>query len=215
MVKNGVAVLEPVGNGAATLLATALPYRIAVTVKGTSPLLFHRWDSDSVETKRLSGKNSAAKRTDDIESFVYRVPTRQGSKRLGHIALPGEYVRQSLIGAARYRQDPRSPRKSAMDLYKAGVVALTELCDLGQSDWDFIHRSRVQIQRAAVTRARPAFLPGWEAVCLLEVLTPEYITPADLYETIAIAGRLIGVGDFRPTYGRYAIVRYEVVNGEE
>jgi len=40
---------------------------------------------------------------------------------------------------------------------------------------------------------------------------PEYVSPQDLNETIQRAGRLIGVGDFRPTYGRFNIVEFKEI----
>ena len=49
----------------------------------------------------------------------------------GLLCIPTEYFRMALIGAAKFKQDPRSPRKSAMDLFKAGVANLTDLCSLG------------------------------------------------------------------------------------
>jgi hypothetical protein len=39
---------------------------------------------------------------------------------------------------------------------------------------------------------------------------PEYVAAKDLNEVIAAAGRLIGVGDFRPTYGRFQVVNFEI-----
>ena len=126
----------------------------------------------------------------------------------GHIGLPGEYLRQSIIGAARFRQDPRSPRKSAMDLFKAGVVSITELADLGVKEPDYIDRRRVLVQRNAITRERPALREGWEATVELMVLLPEYIDRTLLLDVITAAGRLIGVGDFRPTYGRFAVSNF-------
>ena len=48
--------------------------------------------------------------------------------------------------ALAFRQDPRSPRKSAMDLFKAGAVCLTPLASLHVRDWDYEDRRRVMIQ---------------------------------------------------------------------
>ena len=42
------------------------------------------------------------------------------------------------------------------------------------------------------------------------VLLPEYISTTLLQEVIANAGRLVGVGDFRPTNGRFGIVNFDV-----
>jgi hypothetical protein len=39
---------------------------------------------------------------------------------------------------------------------------------------------------------------------------PMYISQSDLLETLTIAGKVIGVGDFRPTYGRFQITSFEV-----
>jgi hypothetical protein len=147
---------------------------------------------------------SAAKKQDDVESYVYR-------DALGDISIPGEYFRMALVGAAKYQQDPRSPRKSAQDLFKAGVVVLDELCSLGTREWDYLDRRRVMVQRNGITRARPAMEKGWRATVRLQVLTPEYINPHLLNATLQTTGRLIGVGDFRPTYGRFQIVHFEVL----
>jgi len=42
---------------------------------------------------------------------------------------------------------------------------------------------------------------GWKAQFELQVALPEYISPQLLNEVIGAAGRLIGIGDFRPTFG--------------
>jgi len=148
-------------------------------------------------------KGSKAKKEDDLESYVYRTAG-------GNLALPSEYFRMSAINAAKFKQDPRSPRKSAMDLFKAGIVILDELCDLGVKDWDYIDRRRVMIQRNGITRCRPALQSGWKCKLDLQVLLPEYISPALLNEAIQASGRLIGVGDFRPTFGRFQVTSFKI-----
>jgi hypothetical protein len=67
----------------------------------------------------------------------------------------------------------------------------------------------VTIQRNSITRSRPAIVKGWKADFQLMVNLPEYVPQDVLQEVLASAGRLIGVGDFRPTYGRFAVVRFE------
>jgi hypothetical protein len=92
-------------------------------------------------------------------------------------------------------------------------VPVTTIATLGQTTWDYLDRQRVTVQRAAVTRVRPAFHSGWRATFDLSVLTPEYITPQELHSVLADAGRLVGLADFRPTYGRFAVVAFEVLGG--
>ncbi len=100
--------------------AISIPYVVDVTIEGVADILFHRWSNEAVEAKAKAAKNSKAKKEDDIESFVYR-------NEEGEICIPGEYLRQSIIYAAKFKQDPRSPRKSAFDLFKAGIISLTPL----------------------------------------------------------------------------------------
>lgn len=193
-----------VTNGAAAAIESSLPYRIAVTIRGDSDLLFHRWNCEAVAAKAKAAKGSAAKKTDDVESYVYRNSD-------GELSIPGEYLRQAIVGAAKFRQDPRSARKSAQDLVKAAVISLTPLASLGIRDWDYEHHCRVQVQRAGVTRVRPAIAAGWSASFIFLVNLPEYVSPQMLHGLISDAGRLIGFADFRPTYGRFQITRFEVL----
>lgn len=199
---NAVVKLANVSNGAKEQIALSEPWMCTVEITGSADLLFHRWNNEAVAEKAAAKKGSAAKKTDNIESFVYRNDD-------GELCLPGEYLRGAVVGAAKFKQDPRSPRKSAMDLFKAGVISLTPLASLGAKDWDYIDQRRVVIQRNGVTRSRPAMRAGWKAEIQLMINTPEYIDQAFLLEVLGTAGRLIGVGDFRPTYGRFDVTKFE------
>ncbi|WP_221624478.1 hypothetical protein [Burkholderia stagnalis] len=201
---NAMTELAGVTNGGEAIIDLSQPYRVSFELTGTSDMLMHRWNNEAVDEKSKAAKNSKAKKSDDIESYVYRNDD-------GMVCLPGEYVRQAIIFAAKFRQDPRSPRKSAMDLYKAGVVSLTDLASLGRDTWDYEDRRRVVIQRAGINRTRPAFKKGWKAEFDFMVLTPEYIEPTDLHAVLTQAGILIGVADFRPTYGRFGVTKYQVI----
>lgn len=195
--------LSDVTNGGAQAIEFTMPYVATVSVEGSAPLLFHKWDVDGVAAKAKAAKGSKEKKTDNIESYVYR-------DEHNHICIPGEYFRMAIINAAKFIQDPRSPRKSAMDLFKAGIVVLSDLCSLGVKDWDYLDRRRVLIQRNAITRFRPAFKLGWKATFDVQVILPEYIDSQLLQHTLMNAGRLVGVGDFRPTHGRFSVVNYKV-----
>lgn len=198
--------LSPVTNDATETIAFEEPYIMSVAIEGIAPLLFHRWSCEDVSEKASAKKNSKAKKSDNVEVYTWR-------DEQNRICLPGEYLRQSMCYAAKFKQDPRSPRKSAYDLFKAAIVTLTELAPLngGTEQWDYVDQRRVTIQRNAITRMRPAFNKGWTAEIDLSVLCPEYIDPHLFNEVLTMAGKLIGVADFRPTYGRFAVTKCEVV----
>jgi hypothetical protein len=196
--------LSSVSNDGAVSILTEIPFAVEAELTGSAPFLFHRWSVEGVAAKSAAKKNSKAKKEDDLESYVYRTED-------GELAIPGEYFRMSVIFAAKYKQDPRSPRKSAMDLFKAGLVTLTDLSTLGTKDWDYVDRRRVKIQQNAITRHRPAINLGWKANVVFQILTPEYISADLLNETLQSAGRLVGVGDFRPTFGRFQVTKFKIL----
>lgn len=189
-------------NGAESSILLSAPTTINVCIEGTSDLLFHKWNCEAVEAKALAKKGSASKKTDDLETFIYR-------NEKGYLCIPGEYVRQAIIHAAKFKQDPRSSRKSAMDLYKAGIISFTNLSSLGIKNWDYEDKRRVVIQRSAISRVRPAIKAGWIAKFEFLVNLPEYISKHDFIEVLSSAGKLIGLGDFRPTFGRFNVKSYE------
>lgn len=196
-----ISIKEPT-NGGEEAISHSEPYAAQITIEGAVDFLFHRWNAEAVDEKAKAAKNSKAKKSDDVESYVYRTGN-------GDLAIPGEYFRGSIINAAKFRQDPRSPRKSAMDLFKAGIVVTSPLATLGVKEWDYLDKRRVMIQRQGINRVRPAMQVGWKATFDLMVMLPEYIDRNFLRETIESAGRLIGVGDFRPTFGRFGIVKFK------
>jgi hypothetical protein len=207
-IRNGKARITELGgesptNGGAATIETGMPYVATVEITGVADILFHRWNVEAVDAKSKAAKGSKAKKSDDIESYVYR-------NDKGELCVPGEYLRMSIIMAAKYKQDPRSPRKSAQDLFKAGVIALTPLASLGVKHWDYEHACRVTIQRNGITRVRLAVKVGWKAEFDLQIQLPEYISPELLMAVLADAGRLVGLADFRPTYGRFSTTGFAI-----
>lgn len=198
MSKAKVNAVGPVSNGASGIIEMSEPYVVRISIRGVSDYLYHRWNCEAVAAKAVAAKGSKAKKTDDVESYVYRCEN-------GNLGIPAEQFRQSLIVASKSRQDPRSPRKSAFDLFKAALIVTPEVYDIGTDEWSYLHQARVQVQRNGLTRIRPALKAGWVAQFDVTVLLPEYIDRNMLQEVAVHAGRLCGIGDFRPTYGRYAV----------
>jgi len=181
------------------------PYIADITIRGIAPILFHAWNNEAVEAKSRAPKNSLEKKSDNLESYVYRTTD-------GLLGIPGTAFAGALRGAGRYLQDPRSPRKSAMDLVRQAVVPLDDVALLipKSTHWEYEDRRRVVVQRSAVTRTRPAMKEGWEATFGILVNLPEYISPETLCSLATEAGRTIGILDFRPTYGRFVVTGFTV-----
>lgn len=216
--RNGnVEVLGPMPtNDAAALIAFQLPFTVEFTLQGVCPIIFHRWSNESVAEKAAAKKGSAAKKSDDVESYVYRDADQ-------FICIPGSYVHASISskreGAGRYFQDPRSPRKSAADLYKAAAIPTTLLAPIKNADgkktrhWDSLDERRMTVGQSAITRQRPCFNAGWMATFRFDITLPEYVNDQDFLAVLALAGRAVGLADSRPTYGRFQVVSFKVVTG--
>lgn len=200
--------LANTSNDAKAQIEAGVPYVARVAVEGSCAIIFHRWSCESVEEKSKAAKGSKSKKSDDVQSYVYR-----NDKDL--ICIPGEYLRQSIIHAAKFKQDPRSPRKSLMDLAKAAIFVLEELSPIHSAkgattkEWDYLDQRRVVVQRNGITRSRPAFHAGWKATFSLQCVLPEYISPALLNELIQNAGKIIGLADQRPSYGRFLVTGFK------
>ena len=196
-----------ISNGAENLISQ--PFSVNLKIQGSQDILFHRWNDEAVQAKAEAKRGSIEKKTDDLESYVYRDDR-------GFIAVPGRYIIRSIVEAGRNFSDPRSSRKTAKDLVQAAVMCdelYSPILVNGQptKDWDYEDRQRVCIMRSAITRTRPAFRKGWQVEFTLVSLVPEHITPDFLRKLVDNAGLLIGLGDFRPTYGRFKVVNWEVL----
>lgn len=182
--------------------------KLEVRIEGIVPLLMHngqladplnRW---AKEMKRISGKRS---KTDADFEELARLEW-YGSLYLkdGQPCLPGMNVEKVLIEAARKRRQGK--------LAEAGIFvdADAPLIYDGPKDLDELWNDEryrltagVRIQRNKVMRTRPKF-DEWAADILIE-FDDEQLNEQDVLELLTVAGRTVGLGDWRPKYGRFVI----------
>lgn len=187
-------------DGEGALLATA-PHQVTFTIRGVADLLFHRWSSEDVAAKATAKRGSAVKKTDNLEAYVWRDDE-------GQVCLPGTYVHKAIIEAGRFQQDPRSSRpKQACDLYRAAFLPITLLYPLGPT-WEIEDKRRMVVNRSGITRTSPGFKAGWEATFDFDMILPEYVSDEMFLEALTLAGRVIGLAQYRPTYGRFQVVKF-------
>jgi hypothetical protein len=188
-------------DGEPAILLTA-PVQVTFTIRGACDILFHRWSNEDVAAKTAAKRGSATKKVDNLEAYVWR-------DAQGMVCLPGTYVQRAMIEAGRFMQDPRSSRKTAMDLFKAAFVPtpFDALAPLGPK-WEIEDKRRMTVGRAGITRVSPGFKSGWEASFDFEILLPEYVSDDMFLESLSLAGRVIGLGQYRPTYGRFQVIKF-------
>jgi hypothetical protein len=68
---------------------------------------------------------------------------------------------------------------------------------------DFIHKIGVRVQRNKVIRTRPIFRE-WSATLASHYL-PSLLNKSDVSAFMEIAGQVVGLGDWRPKFGRFTV----------
>lgn len=174
----------------------------AFRVTGISPLLMNnpasmRGGPDTVQLKKIPTpeEESAAK--------VYRTEE-------GQLYIPAFAFRSSLLGSCAKRKIGKLTANQAVS---AGVFCAETQCLLihpknSKPVTDYkINVMRAVVQRQGVRRARPE-IPEWATLVAFEV-DDSFIAPEHILELMTIAGRMQGVGDYRPAkrgpFGRYTV----------
>jgi hypothetical protein len=195
------------GKGDTGSVVYSEPLRVEVKIVGTADMLQHRYDIEVVESKSKSKKNSIEKKTDNVDSYLYRCDD-------GSIGMPAMNFKSSICDAAKRMPDPSSPRKSARDLFRAGILVHGDrnngqMPTLGKEAPDYMDKRKVNVQRAAVPRTRPAFKAGWELTFIIEVIASEHIDLDMVHKAVTDAGTFHGLGDYRPDFGRFRIESFK------
>jgi len=186
--------------------------KISVKLTGSGPMLMH---SDKLSDplaeitkahKRLTA-DRALKKTEDgqiaISRSEYMASFYLNNK--GVICLPGLNIRKSLIEGARLHKGGKGIER--------GVIIVDDMIPLefdGPKDpeklWGnpgFVDARSVVVMRSRLIRYRPVFRE-WSVVVNC-IINEEAIDLENLIHYWTEAGAMVGMGDFRPLFGRYNV----------
>lgn len=189
--------------------------QIVVQISGTAPLLMHNsrlanpLDEYAVDIKKITSKRI---KTEEDYAQIYRLEFLGGlyyNKKDG-IYIPGENIDATIRDGAKLL-------RKGMDI-KRGVMTMENKVPLtyeGPRDPEklagngFADIRRVQVNKgSSAMRCRPRF-DTWACAFTLS-LDPEVISPADLRLCVDLAGQRIGLGDYRPRYGKFEVDKWVV-----
>lgn len=184
--------------------------RINLHLTGVSALLMHRpvsvnpLDEGTKELKKYTGKRT---KTSEDHEIIARLEWGLG---LYHDATLGPYVPG--VNVEIMLRDAGKLNKQGVLITRGVIVAQDKLPVLyrgprttEQELWDanFKDIRAVGNQKNRVMRCRPMF-PQWELD--VEVLVEEtIIDPSDVVAIATKAGLMIGLGDYRPRFGRFTV----------
>lgn len=187
-----------------------------ITMSGTAPLLMHNAQLcnplNSV-VKQLKAVNAKRKKTDDDHMEVARLE-HFGSLYLDSDMgpyIPGENIQRCLVDAARITRDGVKVTRGIFISSDVNPLSYKGPRDADElwKDVNFQLWAAVRVQSSRIMRCRPIFR-GWK-VKATGMLDTTILDPADLDRIAQTAGMLIGLGDWRPRYGRFTV---EVEGGE-
>ncbi len=178
-------------------------------IAGVSPLLMHNGQlSDplnewSKAMKRVSGKR--AKTDADLEELSrlewYGSLYTEG----GLPCLPGYVIEAAITNAA--RKSKRGKQAQAGVICPGNYPLMYDAMGTLDELWGAAnHRLKVPVRvgQARVIRTRPKF-DNWSAE--IEVMyDPSQLNDQDIREILVICGEAVGLGDWRPKFGRFDVV---------
>jgi hypothetical protein len=170
-------------------------------IVGTSPLLQHSPAGMKVDSGGLKTKKKYIPE-EEAAAGVYRNPK-------GEIVIPSIAFRSAILAAAKNR---KIGKLSARSVIAGSVFPIEEYCPLvhpktGKQVTKYtVHSCRAVVQRSGVIRSRPKF-DDWACDLAVEVDTEMLPNVEIVLELLNLAGKIIGVGDWRPeklgTFGRF------------
>lgn len=196
-------------------------YKIQASIEGIVPLLQHNFAKNNLETLLSSSK----KRTGSTDYSLEWLETLYHDNH-GYLAQPASHIEGAMVKAAARFNIPGQGKRSWKDPMKAYVYVMPDLirhiwgndfvpvpdADLNLNPTENLQVSvmRVVVGRAAVARHRLMLNAGWRLDFDIEVHDNQ--VRADVVETILKeAGRAIGIGDYRPRYGRFIVRDFQVI----
>lgn len=182
--------------------------KIAVKIEGKTPMLMHNGmmadplNAAAQELKKVSGKRN---KTDQDHHDMARLEWYASlyTNEDGRIVFPGVNIDKAIIQAA------RKSRKGKQ--YESGVMVDGDPeLDFPDKNKDleyiynsglYVDRRMVAVQKAKVARTRPKFSEWGLAFTI--VFDNELVNGSDLCDILDLAGQLIGLGDYRPRFGKF------------
>lgn len=184
--------------------------RFRLTCVGTEPLLMHnaRLANPLDEVAKLM-KRTTAKRTKTEEDYeeLARLEHWGGlyfDEQLGPF-LPGQNFERCLVDAARITKSGKKIERGVFIESNVNPVGYDgpRTIELLWKDENFRHMASVKVGMSRVMRTRPMFR-NW-SVYADGQYDAAVINLDELREIAGTAGRMIGLGDWRPRFGRFTV----------
>jgi hypothetical protein len=190
-------------------------YTVKVTVKGIAPLLQNKFPMPELEdmSKGATMRTGSKDYTQEWRTMFYETPE-------GMVYQPAVHFEGAMVSAAVNFRIKGKGRKTYKDLFRAtvfvspeqiphGIKVPTELDTDADKSLYLDMRPVVMPNKARVVRIRPTFKSGWELSFIIEVMDDQ-IQPELVNDVLTLAGKTVGIGDYRPRFGRFMVTEFNI-----
>lgn len=189
-------------------------YAVSCTIRGVAPLMQHRFPMPDLASMSKGGKKSTGAKdySEEWREYLYTAD--------GMIVQPSSHIEGAMVKAAAGFKITGKRGKSYKDLFQANMfidpveiphgIAVPEELDCDADKPLYIDMRPVIVMRARVVRLRPTLKTGWELSFTINVIDDE-LPYEILSDVLNLAGKTVGIGDYRPKFGRFMVTRFELV----
>lgn len=189
-----------------------------VTIAGITPLLMHNGqlaDPLNEHTKGLKKLSAKRNKSDEDHAELGRVEWLGGlyfNPELGPY-VPSEMIEATLKSGAKLSKTGKLAEACVVCLEERYALAYKGPRELAAllADRRFHDRRTIRVQNSRVVRTRPRF-NDWGVTFTL-ALTPGRLNPEQVKAALDDAGLYVGMGDYRPKFGRFRVTKFEAAKG--
>jgi hypothetical protein len=183
-----------------------------VTIRGVCPLLMHNGRlSDPLDpaSKALKAATAVRKKADEQHGEIARLEWLGGlvTDDEGFPALSAESLMATIRDGARKSKLGKAMAAAVFVLDDAKLLVgdTRPAAELYEEGGKFVDRRSVRVGQARVMRTRPRF-DKWSATVAI-TYNESLINPEQIKQALDDAGQQVGIGDFRPRFGRFECVK--------
>lgn len=180
-------------------------YRIKGSIKLVADVLFNKPTQAALDS--LDGGQRGKKLT--VEQKLAEVPQKLHMNGKGAVLL-SDMFKESLVEGSKFA-GLKIGKRSLYPILKAVVFVESDLpFGVGKCDYIHEHQGRVPPRTGALTIIRrPAFKAGRTLPFSL-LVAEDIVEPDQIKIAVQHGGTFIGVGSWRPRFGRYQLVDWKV-----
>jgi len=182
--------------------------KIHVEIEGISSLLQHKMLSEKSEIETMKKLvNVLKKDNSNEEAYTKEAELSLYKDKEGRNCIPSIHIERALVKAGVNEQVAGRGKKTYKDYMNAFVSVTQQLIPITPQEYE-LNRCFVKVMRARIMRTRPEFPEGWKAS--FDLLVVDDTIPIDTIKNILdFAGAYVGIGDWRPKFGRFQVLSFE------